>query len=195
MGRSRDLANLISGTGTLPNGAIPSGSVVQVQAMTDNTNSKKTITTANFADLLDTSLSITITPKFIGSTVLIQGSFYMASTLTNQVITSRVVRVTGGVTTVTHLASSGTTSGGANGANGFAHVYSAPTVAQEMGKNNFSFVTNSTTVSLDAHVFKLQLGGITPNHEIHYNQYGNTSLSYEDNYTPVSMMSVMEIKA
>lgn len=193
MGRSRDLANLISGTSTLPNGAIPSGSVVQVQAMTDNTNSKKTIATANFGDVIDTTLSITITPKFIGSTVLIQGSFYMASTLTNQVITSRVVRVTGGVTTVTHLASTGTTS--ASNSAGFAHVYNSPAVANEMGKNNLSFVTNSTTVSLDAHVFRLQIGGAVTSQEVHYNQYGNTSLSYEDNYTPVSMMSVMEIKA
>ena len=30
MGRARDLANLINGQGTLPDGAIPSGSVVQV---------------------------------------------------------------------------------------------------------------------------------------------------------------------
>ena len=43
MGRSRDLADLISGAGTLPDGAIPSGSVVQVVQAEDATNSKATV--------------------------------------------------------------------------------------------------------------------------------------------------------
>ena len=191
MGRSRDLADLISGASTLPNGAIPSGSVVQVVQTQDASNSELTV--ASNGAYADTTLVVSITPKFLNSTFIITGSSYMTPDTASTVCTARIVRVVNSVTTVISPASTGTSSSTA--ADGFCHSYNTPARSSTMGTQAFSFhMKDSGSLSLLEHTYKLQLGSSAASTTVHYNQYGEAVTSYEDNYTPTSQMVVMEIK-
>ena len=190
MGRSRDLADLISGAGTLPDGAIPSGSVVQVVQAEDATNSKATVS-SNGAYVID-GISLSITPKFLNSTMHISGSFFMTSDTASTTANAQLVRVIGATTTTVSPVSTGTTSSTQGG--GFAHVYCSPVIANTMGLNQISFFFKDQSLSISAHTYKIQIGGNSANHTVHYNQYGVATASYEDNWTPTSCMTCMEIK-
>lgn len=192
MGRSRDLADLISGAGTLPDGSIPSGSVVQLVQTQDATNSELTV--ASDGAYADTTLTVSLTPKFIGSTFIISGSFCMTADNTNSVCAARIVRVVNSVTTVISPTTTGSQSVVTSA--GWSHAYHNPARANVMGTNwTPFFIKDSGSVSLLEHTYKLQLGSSSSTVTVHYNQYGETIASYEDQWTPVSQMMVMEIKA
>ena len=73
-------------------------------------------------------------------------------------------------------------------------VYSNPAIAGTMGINQNSFFVLDTVSSTSEHTYKIQLGGNATSN-IHFNQYGVSSLAYEDTWTPVSFMFILEIKA
>lgn len=191
MGRSRDLANLISGQGTLPNGSIPSGSVIQVVQTQDASNSK--LTAPSNGGYADTTLTVSITPKSIGNTFIISGSFCMSPHSTSVVVASRIVRVVNSVSTVISPVSTGSSS--STTLDGWSHVYN--TVAPSVMGTNWTpfFIKDSGSISPLEHTYKLQIGASDAAHNIHYNQYGEAAVFYEDTWTPVSQMMVMEIKA
>ena len=191
MGRSRDLANLISGAGTLPNGAIPSGSVIQVVQSQDAQQSELTV--ASDGGYADTTLVVSITPKFINSTFIITGNSYMSPDNTSTVCTARIVRVVNSVTTVISPATTGSTS--STTIDGFCHAYNNPARHNTMGTQAFSFhMKDSGSLSLLEHTYKLQLGSSSASHNVHYNEYGEAVITYQGTYTPTSQMIVMEIK-
>lgn len=190
MGRSRDLADLISGAGTLPDGAIPSGSVVQVVQAEDASNARATVSSAG-AYVLD-GLSLSITPKFLNSTMHIFGSFFMTSNSASTTANAQLVRVIGATTTTVSPVTTGNAS--STGGGGFVHVYCSPTIANTMGLNQNSFFFKDQSLSISAHTYKIQIGGNGANYDVHYNQYGVAIASYEDSWTPVSCMTCMEIK-
>ena len=191
MGRSRDLADLISGAGTLPDGAIPSGSVVQVVQAEDATNS--TATVGSTGDWVIDGISLSITPKFLNSTMHIFGSFFMTSDSASTTANARLVRVIGATATTVSPLSTGSQSSVQDGG-AFVHVYSSPAIANNMGLNQSSFFFKDQSLSISAHTYKIQIGGNGATHDVHYNQYGVAVPSYEDTWTPTSCMTCMEIK-
>ena len=109
------------------------------------------------------------------------------------VCTSRIVRVVNSVTTVISPASTGSSSSGS--ADGFSHVYN--TASPSLMGTNWTpfFIKDSSSSSPLEHTYKLQLGSSGAAYNVHYNQYGEATAPYVDQWTPVSQMMVMEIKA
>ena len=192
MGRARDLANLINGQGTLPDGAIPSGSVVQVVQSETAANTEATITSTTSNYDLTSTMSVVITPKFLNSTMYISGAFYMVNENASTVVGARLVRTIGGTTTVVSPATTGSQS--STTSDGFAHVYSSPAIPNTMGLNQTSYFMSDQSLSISQHTYSLQLDGNGATHDIYFNQYGVSAVSYDDSWTPVSFMQVMEVK-
>ena len=194
MGRSRDLADLISGAGTLPNGSIPSGSVVQVVQSETTANTEATVTASTSNYDLTSTMTVVITPKFLNSTMHISGAFFMANENASTVVGARLVRTIGATTTVVSPASTGSQSSTAS--DGFAHIYSTPAInsGNVMGINQTSYFITDQSLSISEHTYSLQLDGNGIGHDIYFNQYGVSTISYDDTWTPVSFMQVMEVK-
>ena len=194
MGRARDLANLINGQGTLPDGAIPSGSVGQVIQSETAANTEATVTAATPNYDLTTTMTCVITPKFINSTMHISGAFYMVNENASTVVGARLVRTIGGTTTVVSPATTGSQSSTVS--DGFAHLYSPPALnsGNIMGINQTSYFITDQSLSISQHTYSLQLDGNGTSHDIYFNQYGVSAVSYDDSWTPVSFMQVMEVK-
>ena len=192
MGRARDLANLINGQGTLPDGAVPSGTVVQVVQSETAANTEATITSTTSNYDLTSTMSVVITPKFLNSTMYISGAFYMVNENASTVVGARLVRTIGGTTTVVSPATTGSQS--STTSDGFAHVYSSPAIPNTMGLNQTSYFMSDQSLSISQHTYSLQLDGNGATHDIYFNQYGVSGVSYDDSWTPVSFMQVMEVK-
>mgnify|MGYP005689329391 FL=1 len=192
MGRARDLANLINGQGTLPDGAVPSGTVVQVVQSETAANTEATITSTTSNYDLTSTMSVVITPKFLNSTMYISGAFYMVNENASTVVGARLVRTIGGTTTVVSPATTGSQS--STTSDGFAHVYSSPAIPNTMGLNQTSYFMSDQSLSISQHTYSLQLDGNGATHDIYFNQYGVSAVSYDDSWTPVSFMQVMEVK-
>ena len=77
---------------------------------------------------------------------------------------------------------------------GFAHVYSSPAIPNTMGLNQTSYFMSDQSLSISQHTYSLQLDGNGATHDIYFNQYGVSAVSYDDSWTPVSFMQVMEVK-
>ena len=146
MGRARDLANLINGQGTLPDGAVPSGTVVQVVQSETAANTEATVTAATPNYDLTSTMTVVITPKFLSSTMYISGAFYMVNENASTVVGARLVRTIGGTTTVVSPATTGSQS--STTSDGFAHVYSSPAIPNTMGLNQTSYFMSDQSLSI-----------------------------------------------
>ena len=193
MSRSRDLADVISGQGSLPYDSLQAGSVIQVKNLQIATNSVHTITSAGQFEL--DAMSLAITPRFNNSQMLVSGAFYMTPESTSVTCNARLVRVVDGTTTVVNTATTGSSSSGSTSSQGaMFHVYSNPAYSGTMGVNQNSFFVLDTVSSTSEHTYKVQLGGNATSN-IHFNQYGVSQINYLDSWTPVSFMFILEIKA
>ena len=193
MSRSRNLADLISGQSSLPYNSLQAGSVIQVKNVEINTTSEIIISSAGAYEL--DAMSLAITPRFTNSKMLITGAFHMTPDGTGVVVAARLVKVVGGTTTVVNSATTGSASAASTASQGaMFHVYSNSGITGTMGINQNSYFVLDTVSSTSEHTYKIQLTGNSTS-EIHFNQYGVAALSYEDSWTPVSFMNIMEIRA
>ena len=193
MSRSRNLADLISGQSSLPYNSLQAGSVIQVKNVEINTTSEIILSTAGAYEL--DAMSLAITPRFNNSQMLITGAFYMTPDSSGVVCSARLAKVVGGTTTVVNSATTGSASSASTASQGSMFtVYSNSGITGTMGINQNSFFVLDTVSSTSEHTYKIQLTGNATS-EIHFNQYGVAALSYEDSWTPVSFMNIMEIRA
>ena len=157
-------------------------------------NSEATVTAATPNYDLTTTMTCVITPKFINSTMHISGAFYMVNENASTVVGARLVRTIGGTTTVVSPATTGSQSSTVS--DGFAHIYSTPAlnIGNIMGINQTSYFITDQSLSISQHTYSLQLDGNGTSHDIYFNQYGVSAVSYDDSWTPVSFMQVMEVK-